>query len=570
MKKFSFKKITAAVSAAAMIATLGTTAFAAVGTPGQGITIEAITKTEVDAEKQIYNIKVDFNSSAANEIGMTMLTYGNSDDSSLSMNTESWTNNTYKNDNTMKIIGVDQISPVTNGNKGSFEFKITTSSTTGAIYLKKGTTAMIALSGDGVTTPVFAPLSINATAGYANPVELSNVQVAANADISEALTAKAKEQSAAIYEKQGDSASLGSVSLENATIGTWTESEGTYTATATLPADTTLSGVDFPSAGLSVSLSATVELTAVNAAKATGVEGFTASTTANEFTKTVNVNDSTTDVTLKAEVVGKKVTLTDELGKVSGTVEITDSMVGTSDTYNSATEGDQTITYTVTVSEGATSNDLLNVPSGGIAVTVKVTATKTPVIEKIELKGDAITVEVTKGETDDATVAAIKSALEAKIASGYEFVVDDDTHISVSDATYTWNVTGSGNSFTATMNITAVTGSGLADMPATGIGATLPTITITVNEGEPVYLGDVNGDGKVNAMDWGILRNHVQKVVINNDLNDPNSLAFKAANVNKTGVGANTLNAMDWGVLRNHIQKVVTNAEISVEIVGYK
>lgn len=499
MKKFSLKKITAAVSAAAMIATMGTSAFAVEGNDGVGVSIDTITKTVVDADKQIYNIKVDFTSSSANEIGMTMLTYGAKDDSSLTLNTD-WADNAYSDD-TMKIIGVDQISPVTSGNTGSFAFKITTDKDAGAIYLKKGATALIALSGDGVTTPAVAPLSINAIAGYAAPVALGAVSMDANADVSAALTDAAKAAKATIYEKQSDTDNLGEVSLADATIGAWTESEGTYTATATLPSSTVMSGVDFPAAGLSVSLSATVTFNAVAASKATAVEGFTANEDVTEFAKTVTADDTTTDAKLKEKVVGKKVTLADATGKVSGTVDITDGMVSTSDTYDSSSEEDQVITYTVTVPEGITSNELLNVPTGGIPVTVKVTVTKTPVIKAIALDGAKIEVTVTKGDDDDATKAAITKAIADKVttANGYKFVVDG-TDVELANATYAWSVTGSDKTFTASLKVTAVTGD-VAEMPAGGIDATLPEIVITVNEKPAVVYGDVDGNGKIEVAD---------------------------------------------------------------------
>lgn len=545
MKKFSLKKITAAVSAAAMIATLGTTAFALEGNAGVGVTIDTITKSVVDADKQIYNIKVDFTSSSANEIGMTMLTYGNKDDSDLSLGTG-------YDDGTMKIIGVDQIDPVTSGNEGSFEFKITTKADSGAIYLKKGKTALITLSGDGVTTPAVAPLSINAIAGYAAPVNLGEVSMAANADVQAELTAAAKGQSAAVYEKQDDEVSLGNVPLADATIGTWTEKDGTYTATATIPASTVLSGVDFPAAGLSVSLTATTKFTAVNAAKATAVEGFTANEGATEFTKTVTADDSTSDATLKNQLVGKKVTLADESGKVSGAVTITDSMVATDETYDSATESDQVITYTVTVPEGATDNTLLNVSSGGIAVTAKITVTKTPVIKAIALEGAEIEVSVTKGDTDEATSAAIKSALDAKIASGYKFVVDG-TDVTISNATYAWTVTGSGNTFTATMKVTAVTGEGLAEMPATGIDATLPKITITVND-KPAYVyGDLNGDGKVNMVDAGLAKQRFLKKIDQFTDSTGSTIDDAAGDLNGDG----KVNMVDAGLIKQKFLKKI-------------
>lgn len=540
MKKFSLKKITAAVSAAAMIATMGTSAFALEGNAGVGVTIDTITKSVVDADKQIYNIKVDFTSSSANEIGMTMLTYGNKDDSDLSLGMG-------YDDGTMKIIGVDQIDPVTSGNEGSFEFKITTKADSGAIYLKKGKTALITLSGDGVTTPAVAPLSINAIAGYAAPVALGAVSMDANADVSAALTDAAKAAKATIYEKQSDTDNLGEVSLADATIGAWTESEGTYTATATLPGSTVMSGVDFPAAGLSVSLSATVTFNAVAASKATAVEGFTANEDVTEFAKTVTADDTTTDAKLKEEVVGKKVTLTDKTGKVSGTVAITEGMVATSDTYVSSNENDQVITYTVTVpKDTATSSTLLNVPDGGIIATVKVTVTKTPVIKAIALDGAKIEVTVTKGDDDDATKAAITKAIADKVttANGYKFVVDG-TDIALADATYAWSVTGSDKAFTASLKVTAVTGD-VAEMPVGGIDATLPEIVITVNEKPAFVYGDLNGDGKINMIDAGLAKQRFLEKIDKFTDSKGNVIDDAAANVNGDG----KINMIDAGLIK--------------------
>lgn len=543
MKKFSFKKITAAVSAAAMIATMGTSAFAAVGNPGSGVTIDTITKTLVDETNQIYNIKVDFTSSSANEIGMTMLTYGNADDSSLNLQSD-WDNNKYKDDNSMKIVGVDQKEPVANGSTGSFEFKITTKQSSGAIYLKKGATALIALSGDGVTTPAVAPLSINAIAGYADVVNVGEVSMAANADISTALTDAAKLKEATVYEKQGEVA-LGTVSLADATFSAWSVNEGTYTATATLPQNTAMAGVDFPAAGLTVNLSATVKFTAVDADKATAVEGFTA--TASEFTKTVTADDATNNDTLKAEVVGKKVTLADATGKVSGMVDITAAMVSTSDTYDPSNEADQVITYTVTVPEGITSNELLNVPTGGITATVKVTVTKTPVIKAIALDGAKIEVAVTKGDDDDATKAAIKKAIADKVtkANGYKFVVDGKD-VELANATYEWTVTGSDKAFTATLKVTAVTGEGLAEMPATGIDATLPEIVITVNDKPAFVYGDLNGDGKINMIDAGLAKQRFLEKIDKFTDSKGTVIDDAAANVNGDG----KINMIDAGLIK--------------------
>lgn len=514
MKKFGFiKKITAAATTAAMVASFGISAFAdTVGNAGNGITINSVNVTEIDTTNEIYKVTVGFTSTSTNNIGMTMLTYGNSDDSSLTLGS-SWSENQYQSTG-MKVIGVDQIAGVSNGT-GTFEFNVTTKVSAGDIYLKKGSTALIALSGDGVTTPAVAPITITATATYAAPVTINDVALAANLTdtqiqntIKEALQTKAVTTS--VYEKSTDTTALKeNVPLygDNVTIGTFTKAADSdvYTGTVTIKA---VDGVNVQEGGISVAVTVNTVKTAVDAAKATAVEGMSAvAETPNNFAITVGATDNAdANAVVTNNFVGKNVTLTDSTGTITGTVAITSDMVTAGDYAVDATKA-----YTVTIpSTVATNNSLLTIPSAGITLTVDVTVTSVAVINAITLSGDAINVTVTKGADDAATKAAIEAALNTATA-GRTFTVTDTkggsaTDVALNNVTYSWTASGSGTSFTATMSASGVTGV-LPDsqFPSANLTVTTPAVTITVNEAPAGMYGDVDESGDADMDDAALV-----------------------------------------------------------------
>lgn len=390
MKKFGFiKKITAAATAAAMVTSLGISAFALEGNAGTGITIDTIGVTETD-KPGIYTVTVGFTANSTNNIGMTMLTYGKkpaADGAEVNMVLDpSWTNNQYDGE-TMKVIGVDQIAGVSNGS-GTFEFNVSTNKGTDSIYLAKGTTALIALSGDGVSVPAVAPLTITAIAAYGAPAEISSsdpVALDANLTADEIQdTIKAALQTKAVttsvYEKSTDTTALKeNVPLygDNVTIGTFTKAADSdvYTGTVTINA---VEGVSVQTGGIPVAVTVNTVKTAVDAAKATAVEDMSAVVgTDNKFATTVAATDNAdANAVVENNFVGKKVTLTDSTGTVTGTVTITNAMV----TPGAYTVG-ETSAYTIAIPAGTTSNSLLTVPAGGITVTVDVTVSAAPVVK---------------------------------------------------------------------------------------------------------------------------------------------------------------------------------------------
>ena len=152
MKKFSLKKITAAVSAAAMIATMGTTAFAAnVIQSSSGITIKGITVTQRTDNSELYNVSVVYETTEVQDIGTTMLTYVKHGDALSSV--------TAYDKDTMNIVGIDQ-----KNDTSAFTFTVTTdTSASNGIYMIPGETGLLMLSGDKVGgTPAVATLAIAA------------------------------------------------------------------------------------------------------------------------------------------------------------------------------------------------------------------------------------------------------------------------------------------------------------------------------------------------------------------------------------------------------------------------
>lgn len=152
MKKFSLKKITAAVSAAAMIATLGTTAFAAnVIQSSSGITIKGITVTQRTDDSELYNVSVVYETTEVQDIGTTMLTYVKHGDALSSV--------TAYDKDTMNIVGIDQ-----KNDTSAFTFTVTTdTSASNGIYMIPGEAGLLMLSGDKVGgTPAVATLAIAA------------------------------------------------------------------------------------------------------------------------------------------------------------------------------------------------------------------------------------------------------------------------------------------------------------------------------------------------------------------------------------------------------------------------
>lgn len=167
MKKFSLKKITAAVSAAAMIATMGTSAFAA--DPATG-TI-SIDKVEYDTTKSTGNIhafKIHYTTSVTQELGVTMFSYMKSTDTSALTDDVRYTKETK---GSLKIVGVDQKA---DGDDKTIDLVVSTNSKD-SINVADGQIGLVLLGGDKVSAPAVALI---ATPGISlNKTDLGSIPV---------------------------------------------------------------------------------------------------------------------------------------------------------------------------------------------------------------------------------------------------------------------------------------------------------------------------------------------------------------------------------------------------------
>lgn len=159
------KRIGSVVTTAAMLATLGTTGFAAdpvdvTGTKNDGSNIKITSVKRTDMGSGVYKFTIGYDSEDAskqNSIGVTMLTYVMSDRSGISAGT------TY-NDSTMQIVGVNQETQT--NTTGNIEFSVATSEdssalSSNALLMTSGQKGLVMIGGDN-TTPAVAEFSIPA------------------------------------------------------------------------------------------------------------------------------------------------------------------------------------------------------------------------------------------------------------------------------------------------------------------------------------------------------------------------------------------------------------------------
>ncbi len=160
------KRIGSVVTTAAMLATLGTTGFAAAPIPYDGsLAGNKITITNVKRDAKdngVYEFTINYDSGSAenqNSIGVTMLTYVMKNrDADVSVGTED--NKTAYNNSTMQIVGVNQEKQA--AQRGTIKFAVATSDNpAGDMVMKPGQEGLVMIGGDN-TTPAIAKFSIPA------------------------------------------------------------------------------------------------------------------------------------------------------------------------------------------------------------------------------------------------------------------------------------------------------------------------------------------------------------------------------------------------------------------------
>lgn len=178
------KRIGSVVTTAAMLATLGTTGFAAdpvdvTGTKNDGSNIKITSVKRTDMGSGVYKFTIGYDSEDAlkqNSIGVTMLTYVMSDRSGISAGTA-------YNDSTMQIVGVNQEKQT--NTTGNIEFSVATSEDEtkleNAMVMKPGQKGLVMIGGDN-TTPAVAEFSIPAASWT-----IANAEVKPNATLADKI-----------------------------------------------------------------------------------------------------------------------------------------------------------------------------------------------------------------------------------------------------------------------------------------------------------------------------------------------------------------------------------------------
>lgn len=561
------KKVGSVITTAALLATLGTTAFADgenVSTkPGKGISITSVTTTKVD-DNGLYNVKVEYATTVDNVTGMTMLAYRAKDSSGNPSDTALGT--AYSND--MQIVGIDQKEPVKN-NSGSFEFKVTTNTDANGFYIQKGKKALIAVSGDQCE-PAYATLLIKLAAKEITSKTLDKaVSVAANTsdvDIQSALNAAAEKATVSVIDDV-DGEHQVSLSLADIKDANWTLGEdGKYTKTYTFKAgNTSVEGVEFKE-DKTVKVTATITKTAVDANTVSSVDGLTAKEgSVNTFEKTYSADQNTEESVIK-DALFKDKTAKIANGIATGTVTLESGWAKSTGTaYDKTAEGDQNLVYEVTIPSTATvtGNEYLKIAADGLKFTVNVTVSRTQYISAITLDGAPESIEVSSTATDD----QIKEALNKSIENAT--IKIDEKEADKSKLTMEWVIARTENVPTsAKLHVSAVDSS-LGNLPASGIDVT-PAINITVKTGVTYILGDVDGDRdeydtpeeSVTDADWMAILNHLTGYIPYSDLDNKETRAFKAANVDDSD---EEITDADWMAILNHLTGYIPDGRIGKE-----
>ena len=253
MKKNLFKKVAAFVTAASMVASLGTVAFAD-NYYESGIKITNVNYQRADVAGE-YDVTVSYSvdEGVTNDIGVTMLAYAGAN---LSVDTVEYTK---YDDASMQIVGIDQQEQ--KAQTGSFEFRVTTKDD-GAIKVAYDVPSIILVSGDKVapaaatlliTTPREEKTAASVEYTYGGTaVEYFSYEKAGLADKVKAALA---DMPGTATLKDADGNVIGTAPISGANIKTVVEKDAdTYTVTATIPAGTTVTSgsydVIIPAGGL--------------------------------------------------------------------------------------------------------------------------------------------------------------------------------------------------------------------------------------------------------------------------------------------------------------------------------
>lgn len=408
------KRIGSVVTTAAMLATLGTTGFAA--DPYEHSLAEGnikITNVTRDAKDNgVYEFTINYESDAdkMNSIGVTMLTYVMKSGDNLSLGSGSTVENSkYDGGKDMQIVGVNQEEQTSQS--GTIKFAVATSENpNGAMVMKPGQKGLVMIGGDN-TTPAVAEFSIPDAAEPAGPfvaasaVGKSLTRTIGTADAAIDKVKAALGQTVTVKDETG-------AKTEEATVGEWTceknydaNKPDTYTFTAPVTAAVDATKVTIPA---NLKATATVTLSPID------LPGEIA--TKSVSVKTSTVEDS--DNTKLFAAIGRQ-TINFGEGALADSVEIADLSGATVEwtSGNLATEN-STATVTYTFAADTKSKGELHTIKSGATVVFTVTVRNSVELNKAWELGNtgeynAGTVKVylpTTAKKDDVVIATLYKA----------------------------------------------------------------------------------------------------------------------------------------------------------------
>lgn len=526
MKKFSLKKITAAVSAAAMIATMGTSAFAAnVIQSSSGITIKGITVTQRTDDSELYNVSVEYETTEVQGIGTTMLTYVKHGDALSSV--------TAYDKDTMNIVGVDQ-----KNDTSAFTFTVTTdSSASNGIYMVPGESGLLMLSGDKVTTPAVATLAIAAL--KVTNTELGEIAIINGADATD--TAK----------KNAIINAVGAVKFTN------TDGASEDVTLAAENVTLTETGATITYNNYSVDVTASFVAKAFDVAEITLLTDNDEVYTADSFLNdTADVNDQ-----VAAKIKKVRVTGAEEEGMIpSETWTIGTDGAAVSVTGTAANDSETDLTVTVTAPASAKGD--LKGKTATVKVTLAADTTKIATSYKLfDLSGTEVPSTGVKLTKSEGLSAPLPAEYSVKLYNNQNEEIDAGKW---EITAFVWSPLFNGNTEGTYVGTATIAPKSGETTEATGVDKLTITLTVVVEEqkGVKFVLGDVNGDGQVNGSDVTDLMNHVSELIIINDMSDETGRTFKASDVNEDG----SVNGSDVTDLMNHVSELIMSNRIGLEL----
>ncbi len=563
------KKVGSVITTVALLATLGTTAFATddvtVGVGGDGISITKVETVKHADSADVYDVTVTYKTTKDNTVGMTMLVYKNSDDSGLDVKTGSGADNSYKNES-MQIIGIDQTNAESGSDgsakEGSFTFSVTTNAGTteapNVYHIKKGKKALIAVSGDKCT-PAYALFGVNAVADSAT-INVTKVTLDAHANATdEEIKGLLNNEvmNAKIVIMDADEKEIAQVGVSNATASGWEkQADGTFKNTYTFAQGCkTVSGVDFQKP-ISVSITATITKTAVSG---TVAKLGSAEVTGNVATISVN-NSVLKDATdLSALTTYLNTNYADVQLKADGLTDTIENGASfeSSDNYG-ASKTSYTYTATVNADTGKNGNVKLDA-NQPITVTVNITSdsiTDVKLMKDSDVFGETDSVEINEADSkvDDSIVNVVKAKLKAagwKISYVKNSNPATTVEVDGSDIGYGTPVVDKENK-KVTLKILTIGNVSVGETPVN------IEVSYTVKPEKQILLGDVDGDGVADDLDYSAFYNHYTGISIFDALNDHSTDNYKAADIDGNG----TVDDLDYSAYYNHYTGISVDPNI--------